>query len=772
MKRLLLPLLILAMLNSCKPVSDKRDIAVIPKPVKLSVGVGEFVINRKTVIVFPQNDGVESVAGYFNKRYAATSGYRLKLSHKNSGENEIVFEISGNKEYGDEGYSLESDKNKILIKAYKPAGLFYGVQTLLQLLPVEIYGGKVVEDKVWNVPSVKIFDKPSFKWRGMHLDVSRHFFSKEFVKRYIDLIAMHKMNIFHWHLTDDNGWRIEIKKYPALTDICAWRVPRDKWRTAEPVKPGEKPTYGGYYTQDDIREIVRYAAERSVEIIPEIEMPGHSAEVFAAFPELSCTGKRNIVPVVWGDGVFCAGNDSTFVFLENVLDEVAELFPSKYIHIGGDEVNKKYWRKCAKCQKRIRDNNLKDENELQSWFVKKIEKYLNGKGKRLIGWDEILEGGIAPEATVMSWRGVKGGIESAEQGHDVIMCPGSHCYFDHYQADPDFEPEAIGGYLPLKKVYAFNPVPNELSDDKAHFVLGGQGNVWTEFIFTPEHAEYMALPRMTALAEVLWTPKDEQNWNDFQKRLITQFKRFDAMGVNYSKGTFKIDVKVAKRQDGNFRVALEGEQLLPIYYTLDGTVPNQNSPVYSSPFEINKTTVIKSAYLNDDGEVIRKVSEKTVYKHKAVGKEIVLKSPPAKRYFGQGPLSLVDGFTASDNYADGYWLGFQGKDMEAEIDLGEMLPVHSVSETFLQSARVWIFMPEKVSFILLDENRKAVAEKTVTVKSDIKTDKTFIESFKAVFNNVKARYIKVHAYSLIKCPEWHTAAGNNCWIFTDEIAVE
>jgi hexosaminidase len=501
-------------------------------------------------------------------------------------------------------------------------------------------------------------------------------------------------------------------------------------------------------------------------------MPGHSAEVFAAFPELSCTGKRNIVPVVWGDGVFCAGNDSTFVFLENVLDEVAELFPSKYIHIGGDEVNKKYWRKCAKCQKRIRDNNLKDENELQSWFVKKIEKYLNGKGKRLIGWDEILEGGIAPEATVMSWRGVKGGVESAEQGHDVIMCPGSHCYFDHYQADPDFEPEAIGGYLPLKKVYAFNPVPNELSDDKAHFVLGGQGNVWTEFIFTPEHAEYMALPRMTALAEVLWTPKDEQNWNDFQKRLITQFKRFDAMGVNYSKGTFKIDVKVAKRQDGNFRVALEGEQLLPIYYTLDGTVPNQNSPVYSSPFEINKTTVIKSAYLNDDGEVIRKVSEKTVYKHKAVGKEIVLKSPPAKRYFGQGPLSLVDGFTASDNYADGYWLGFRGKDMEAEIDLGEMLPVHSVSETFLQSARVWIFMPEKVSFILLDENRKAVAEKTVTVKSDIKTDKTFIESFKAVFNNVKARYIKVHAYSLIKCPEWHTAAGNNCWIFTDEIAVE
>ena len=778
MKKLLSIVIILsAVLGGCiQNTVEKRDIDIIPKPVELIKGEGNFFLTNNTTLIYPDNEDVESVAEFFEDWIEKPTGFDLE-SDDDAGENEknaIIFKISDEERFGDEGYSLNVTERNITITAAKPAGLFYGIQTILQLLPVEIYNPEKVENIAWNVPVVKIFDKPAFKWRGMHLDVSRHFFPKEFVKRYIDLIAMHKMNIFHWHLTDDNGWRIEIKKYPELTDICAWRVPRDKWRGVEPPKPGEEPTYGGYYTQDDIREIVKYAAERQIEIIPEIEMPGHTSEVFAAFPNLSCTGKKADVRPgsYWpNEDIFCGGNDSVFIFIENVLDEVAGLFPSKYIHIGGDEADKTNWKKCKKCQKRIKDENLKDEDELQSWFIKRIEKYITSKGKRMIGWDEILEGGLAPEATVMSWRGFNGGIESAEMGHEVIMCPTSYCYFDYYQADPEFEPLAIGGFLPLKKVYSFYPVPEELSKDKAHYILGGQGNIWTEFISTPEHAEYMSVPRMTALAEVLWTPKSELNWDDFRKRLEIQFKRFDLMDVNYSKGSFRIDIQPSKQADGSFRVILETEQLKPVHFTIDGTDPTPDSPVYKNPLKIDSTTTIKAAIFVD-GKLMEKVSEKTISMHKAVGKDIRLKEPPHRRYKAKGALSLVDGLKGSDNFRDGYWLGFEGKDMEAEIDLGETMTVNSVSETFFQRNASWVFLPVKVTFELLDGNKKSLGKVTVKSKADPKKDGVIRENFKADFNNVKARYVKVHAFSMKKCPAWHEGAGKKSWIFTDEIVVE
>jgi hexosaminidase len=781
MKKLYLISIIIAVFSySCsKPKIKQREISIIPKPVELNAGKGNFFITKETTIIYPDINGIETIAFYLKDLINQPTGYNLitkkHTGHINKG-NTIIFKLSDEKRFGDEGYSVDVTKENVTITATKPSGLFHGVQTVLQLLPAEIYSPEKVNfDYSWNIPEVKIFDKPIFKWRGMHLDVSRHFFPAEFIKRYIDLIAMHKMNIFHWHLTDDNGWRIEIKKYPELTDICAWRVARNTWRGAEPAKPGEKPTYGGFYTQEEIKDIVNYAAMRSIEIIPEIEMPGHAQEVFAAFPQLNCEEKKTSVPIGWGGLPFCAGNDSVFVFLENVLDEIVELFPSKYIHIGGDEVDKRYWEKCSKCQNRIKENNLKNENELQSWFVKRIENYLTLKGKRLIGWDEILEGGLAPEATVMSWRGTNGGIESAKQGHEVIMCPGSHCYFDHYQAEHEFEPEAIGGYTPLKKVYTFNPIPKELSKKEARFILGGQGNVWTEFIFTPEQVEYMAVPRMCALAEVLWTPDNKQNWPDFRKRLKKQFERFEFMKVNYSRGSFLIDIRLERDADGSLTITLESEQMLPeqLHYTLDGTDPTKQSPVYKEPLRINSTTTIKAAFIDERGKPIRLISSKTITMHKALGKNIELSTLPANRYKTNGSLSLIDGLNGSENFNDGYWLGFEGKDMKATIDLGKMTEVHSVKETFYQGLSNWIFLPEKVTFTLVNDNNKVVGTKTIYANTVNKTNKILIEPFTANFgNNIKAKYVRVNAYSLKVCPEWHPAKGKKCWIFTDEIIVE
>ena len=668
---------------------NQAVVNIVPKPAIIKMTKGTFEINEKTVLYFPSADKEAGrIAGFFAGLISNT-GLKMQISEYAVRDfkivnNGIVFTYAKpRKGIPGEGYFLNVQPDRIIIEASTGAGLFYGMQSLIQLLPPELYAVKNDSlNKKFTVPCLEIRDQPRFSYRGMHLDVSRHFFPKDFIKQYIDLIAMYKMNIFHWHLTDDNGWRIEIKKYPLLTKVGAWHVDREKypWTQRTPQKPGETATYGGFYTQDDIREIVKYAADRYVTIIPEIEMPAHSVEVLAAYPSLSCTGGPFTVPPgsYWPNrDILCAGNDSVFTFLQDVLTEVMDLFPSRYIHIGGDEADKTNWKKCPKCQERIKAEGLKDENELQSYFIKRIEKFILSKNRRMIGWDEILDGGIAPESIVMSWRGVEGGIAAAQQGHDAIMTPGDYCYFDYYQADPASEPKAIGGLLTLKKVYSYEPVPEELTGDVQKHILGAQGNVWTEYIPTPARAEYMALPRMIALSEVVWSPKSTHDFSDFRKRLGAQLKKLDYLKISYAPGSFKVDVTTQfEKETGKVNVILSSEQPdTPIYYTTDGRDPSVKSNEYKGPFTVDGSTVIKAG-LFIDGKLKEKISERAFLLHQGVGKKIEYKTHWSERYPGGGETALIDGLRGSKDHHDGLWQGFLGNDMDVIIDFGKEIPGH------------------------------------------------------------------------------------------------
>ncbi|HPT04097.1 MAG TPA: family 20 glycosylhydrolase, partial [Bacteroidales bacterium] len=680
---------------------SKRKISIVPLPAHVKEKCGKFILNSRTTITIPADSMAAKVADFFQNQIRQSTGISL-LTGGTASQNVITLKLDGEKELGDEGYRLMVNRKNISVSAYKPQGLFYGIQSLLQMFPPEIMSSKVVTGVKWVVPCAEIKDVPRYPYRGMHLDVSRHFFPKDFVKRYIDLLAMFRMNTFHWHLTDDQGWRIEIKKYPKLTEIGAWHVDRENlpWMEREPQKSGEKATYGGYYTQDDIREIVKYASDRFVTIIPEIEMPAHCLAVLTAYPQLSCTGGPFTVPTgsYWPNiDIFCAGNDSTFIFLQDVLDEVIGLFPSKYIHIGGDEADKTNWKICPKCQKRIKDENLKDENELQSYFIRRIEKYLISKNRKLIGWDEILEGGLAPEATVMSWRGVEGGIQAAKMGHNVIMTPGSHCYLDYYQADPDFEPKAIGGFITLAKVYSLEPTPEELSPEQQKYILGAQGNLWAEYISTPWHAEYMAIPRMIALSEVDWSPKNLRNWNDFNSRLNANiFTRLQIMGVNFSKGSYKIDFLSTATGRHKMKVSLSTERLNPeIRYTLDGSVPGMASKIYRRPLKLSQSTTLKAAIF-EDGKLMEKPSVLSLVFSMSTGRELKLATAYSNRYPAQGNNTLVDGLRGSINHRDGNWQGYLATDLDAMVDLGKVMPVNKISIGFLQNQNAWIFMPSEI----------------------------------------------------------------------------
>lgn len=520
--------------------SDLWSATIIPEPVHMETQRGNFRFRGDMQIHVPEgNVRLKQHARMLSELLQPVAELNISISDYGAAheipQRGIVLALS-NAPQKPERYIMEVRSRRILIQGDDEAGVFYGLQSLRQLLPAGLENPqKAGELGRVQISNMYVEDYPQFSYRGMHLDVARHFFNVNFIKRYLDLMALHKMNTFHWHLTEDQGWRIEIKQYPLLTEIGAWRKETLIGHGSRPPFKYDGIPYGGYYTQDEIREIVEYAAQRHITVIPEIEMPGHATAALAAYPELGCTGGPYEVVTRWGifEDAFCAGSEFTFEFLENVLTEVVELFPSQYIHIGGDECLKNRWKECPKCQQRIRDEGLADEEELQSYFIKRIEKFLLTKGRNIIGWDEILEGGLAPEATVMSWRGVRGGIKAAQMGHDVIMTPVTHCYFDYYQADPETEPLAIGGFLTLRQVYSFNPVPPELNAHEAKHILGGQGNVWTEYIKTPEHVEYMAFPRAIALAEVLWTPTQNQDFQNFQKRLKTHLERLDMLNVNY-----------------------------------------------------------------------------------------------------------------------------------------------------------------------------------------------------------------------------------------------
>lgn len=556
-----------------------RGVNIVPLPASLIQQEGVFKLNKKTKLAV-KGVGAETVASFFQAKILHSTGFQLNVAQSVS-KNFISMNVDAATGLADEAYTLNVTSESVKIVASTNRGLFYGMQTLLQLLPAEIESPTKVSEINWNIPAVTIEDEPRFKWRGMHLDVCRHFYSVEFIKKQLDVLAMYKINKFHLHLTEDQGWRIEIKKYPKLTELGSKRVDEGK-------------EHGGFYTQEQIKEIVVYAAERHIDVVPEIELPGHALAALTAYPEYSCTGGPFKVRNVWGvePDIYCAGKEETFEFIEDIIDEVVALFPCEYFHIGGDEAPKSKWEECELCQARIKAEGLHDEHELQSYFIQRVEKMLLARNKKMIGWDEILEGGLAKSAAVMSWRGEKGGFIAASQGHDVVMTPGNWVYLDHYQGSPKVEPVAIGGYTTLEESYGYNPIPEALDKDKVKHILGTQGNVWSEYLYTPELVEYRVYPRIIALAEVNWTQPKNKDFNGFVKRMNNQFVRLDQHEINYHipQPEGPID-NIAITEE----TTLEFTTTRPIamYFTLDGTEPGLNSTKYSTPISIDKTTTVK-----------------------------------------------------------------------------------------------------------------------------------------------------------------------------------
>lgn len=762
----------------CKPNKSftANELVLIPQPQSITLGESSFRFNKNTRIVV-ENVDQKVIAAQFAGLFEKSAGWKPQIIiGGDEGSNQVYFKDEIAME--PEAYSLEVSKNRIEIKAAKPVGFFYATQTLRQLLPLEIESAQKLEKTEWVVPVVSISDRPAFKWRGFMLDVSRHFFPKADVLRMIDDLAIHKINTLHLHLVDDQGWRIEIRKYPKLTEVGAWRVDREDkpWNMRPKQETGEKATYGGFYTQDDIREMVAYAQSRFITIVPEIEMPAHVTSALAAYPQYSCSRKPLTVPPggLWPlTDIYCAGNDSTFMFLEDVLSEVIDLFPSKYIHIGGDEATKTEWEKCPKCKKRIKTEGLKNVKELQSYFIKRIEKFINSKGRVLLGWDEILEGGLPPKATVMSWRGTQGGIDASKQGHDVVMTPGSPCYFDHYQGPVDQEPVAFGGHNPLRKVYDFNPIPKVLNAEAAKHILGAQANLWAENVPNIKHAEYMAFPRIAALSEVLWSPKEARSWKDFSRRIQLFMKRYDLMDINYARSAYKVSAKTQidlqkKQLAVNLNSELDSSE---IHYTTNDNEPDSLWLKYTEPILLDKTSTLKAVtFVNGQPDI--KPMTKSFSINKATAKPVKYIIPYSDYYKGSGEYTLVNGVRGSTDHADGEWQAWIPTNMEVVIDLQQATEIHSISVGSLQNAEAWIFFPKKVEFFVSTDGVKF--EKVAEVLNDVDplSGEKQLKDFSATFNPVTAGFVKVVAQNPGKAPKGHAGAGKASWIFIDEISVE
>ncbi|NVK52290.1 MAG: family 20 glycosylhydrolase [Flavobacteriaceae bacterium] len=730
---------------------------IIPIPLNQKVNDGTFTLDNNVAI---KSDKAFSTVANFAKAFIE-NGSSITFTTNDTSKKISFIKDKTIKE--EEAYALSVNSDAITIKANSPRGAFYGFQSLRQLLPASFEDASYKENSV-TIQNIEITDKPQFRYRGMHLDVGRHFFSVAFIKKYIDLMAMLKMNTFHWHLTEDQGWRIEIKKYPKLNEVAAFRKETLIGHYSDQPHQFDGKKYGGYYTQEQVKDIVKYASERQITVIPEIEMPGHSQAALSAYPHLGCTEKPIDVATKWGvfDDIYCT-KETTFKFLEAVLDEVMTLFPGKYIHIGGDEAPKTRWKACKNCQQVIKREGLKDEHELQSYFISRMEKYINSKGKQIIGWDEILEGGLAPNATVMSWRGTNGAIVAAKQHHDVILTPGSHCYFDHYQSTNENEPVAIGGFLPLEKVYSFNPIPEELTKEEAKYVLGAQGNVWTEYMKTAEHVEYMAFPRMVALSEVVWSNPKDRNFSDFKNRLVSYFKRLDAKKVNYANHLYEIKCKTTLKDGFTYFDLSETTQGKTIRYTTDGSEPTGNSAIYSQPIKVDKNIILKAATFNDD-KLISSVLEKEAFMHLASGKSISFDVQPNKQYSGNGNTSIINGIKGSDKrFGDDEWLGFAGTDVEITIDLGKEITINSIQTRFNNSRGNWIYAPSQViiSFPGSEEYLPAEIEDTEEKLVDLKLE-----------TKISTRYVKLKVVNYGIIPDGKAGAGNKPWTFIDEIIIE
>ncbi|TXD46376.1 family 20 glycosylhydrolase [Polaribacter sp. IC073] len=769
----MLVMAIIAITVSCQKSNEdiiftENDIAVIPKPAKLLLNKGAFQFDENTKFILAAASQEELTSVLIDK-FKNVSGWDLDVLEQTPKENYVQFIIDENLD--DEAYKLNVNSNRVLITSKGDAGFIYGIETLRQLLPVAIESSNSVSGTDWFIPNLTIEDQPRYKYRGLMLDVSRHFFEIEYLKKTIDRLAMLKMNVLHLHLVDDQGWRIEIKKYPKLTEVGAWRVDQEDkhWDGRYTTSADEKGTYGGFYTQDELKDLVAYAATKNIEIIPEIEMPAHVSSAIAAYPELSCHEKPIGVPSggVWPiTDIYCAGKENTFEFLENVLEEVMEIFPSKYIHVGGDEATKTNWKKCPDCNKRMRSENLENVEELQSYFIKRMESFINSKGKRLIGWDEILEGGIAPEATVMSWRGTKGGLEAAKQGHDVIMTPGSHCYFDHYQGPQNEEPLAWGGYTPLSKVYTFDPVVEGMTAAEAKHVLGGQANLWSEQIKTTSHSEYMIFPRLAALSETLWSTKESRNWEDFSTRIVTMFGRYDYLNINYAKSAYLVmeDVKI-DMDTKKVTLALNNEFTdADIRYTLNDAKLTDAAVKYTEPLIINESTEVHASLFKNDVPVGVPFNT-TIKFHKAVGKKVTFKEIYDDRYQGEGEFGMVNTLRATKNYTDGHWQAWLGKDMEAVVDLGEATSIKEVVVGTLENQGPGIYFPTAVK-VSVSKDGKNYTEVGVEKRAFAKNPSFDLKEFKVSFEEQSVRYVKVFAKNLSKTPE-----GGKVWLFVDEIII-
>ncbi len=757
---------------SCQKPLQKADYKIIPAPKQTELTGGtDFALNRRTVITYPGSDvELSNEANFLAKYIEEMSGYKPFVKESgNEMQNAINLKISKSEFERENAYKIVVSEKSINVTGADAAGVFYGIQTLRKSM------GVVERGSVLEFPACKICDHPRFGYRGMHLDVSRHFFPIENVKTYIDIMAMHNLNKLHFHITDDQGWRMEIKKYPELTEVGAWRSGTIIGKTMA----YDSIRHGGFYTQDELRDLVRYAADRHITIIPEIDLPGHMLGALATYPELGCTGGPYEVWQHWGvsEDVICAGNEDAMRFLEDILTEVMDVFPSEYIHIGGDECPRVRWENCPKCQQKIKelgivgDEKHTAEDYLQSYVMSRMEKFIESHGRHIIGWDEMLEGELAPNATVMSWRGSEGGYKAAKLHHDVIMTPNDYMYFDYYQSlDSDNEPLAIGGYVSVEKVYGFEPIPEGLENDEEKYILGAQANLWTEYIGDFNHLTYMMLPRIGALAEVQWCDPEQKDYNDFVKREYRLSKLYDFYNWNYATHIFDINVEITPNVgDGCLEIKMSKMVDGEIRYSTNGENPAVKGVLYDEPLKINTNCDFKAVVIRPDGTTGKMFSTNFDFS-KASMKPITLKNQPNKNYTFDGANVLIDGLKGTSNYRSGRWLGFFGEDIDATIDLMEETEISKVKFNNNINMNDWIFNAKSVK-VSVSSDGKSFSE---VLRKDFKMlPKDYDQPIHAVeveFPAAKARYVEV----IIKpfdCPEGHSGFGYPAWVFVDEIGI-
>lgn len=744
---------------------------VVPLPHQIETAEGTaFVLSGSTQIVFPEgNEKMQRNAEFLADYLELSAGIKPTVTTMAPEQNAIIL-TTGLQNDNPEAYRTSITEREIRIEGTSDAGVFYGIQTLRKSVPVGNYAQV-------SLSPATIDDAPRFSYRGSMLDVARHFQPTAFVKKYIDLLALHNINRFHWHLTDDQGWRIEIDAYPKLIEKGSMRK-----ETVIGRNTGEYDgiPHGGFYTKEELKEVVKYAEERYITIIPEVDLPGHMLAALTAYPELGCTGGPYEVAREWGvfDDVLCPGKEETFTFLEAVLTEVMEIFPSQYIHIGGDEAPKTRWEECPACQARIKELGLKDsdghtaEHYLQSYVTARMEKFLNDHGRSIIGWDEILEGELAPNATVMSWRGMGGGIQAAQLGHDVIMTPTNYSYLDYYQTQHTAdEPLAIGGFVPLEQVYSFEPVPEVLTAEQRTHILGPQANLWTEYIKEPEHVEYMLLPRLAAMSEVQWMQPEKKNYESFLKRLPQLLALYDKLGYNYATHVFDVAAELKANFDNNaLDVTFTTIDDAPVYYTLDGSEPNESSSRYEGKLSIRENATLKAVAIRD-GKKSKVFSEK-IEISKSTFMPTELLTTPAANYTYDGAPMLVDGLNGNDtNYRTGRWIGFQANDLVAVVDL---LQPTEISRAEIRNAVVtgdWIFDASEIIIESSADNKTFAPVIDQTVTDEHKDHWAEISTHKLTFEPVEARYFRVTVKPSLM-PAWHPGKGNRAFIFVDEIRLD